>query len=76
AVHTQINQKTNESLESTRRMLGLVAESQEVGANTMITLDEQGEKLKRIEEGLDNIHAGMTEAERNLTNLQKCCGLC
>ncbi|CAF4376407.1 unnamed protein product [Rotaria socialis] len=56
AVHTQINQKTNESLESTRRMLGLVAESQE--------------------EGLDNIHAGMTEAERNLTNLQKCCGLC
>ncbi|CAF4418750.1 unnamed protein product, partial [Rotaria magnacalcarata] len=56
-------------------MLGLVAESQEIGTNTMVALDEQGEKLKRIEEGLDNIHAGMTEAERNLTNLQKCCGL-
>ncbi|CAF1006148.1 unnamed protein product [Rotaria magnacalcarata] len=75
-VHAQINQKTNESVESTRRMLGLVAESQEIGTNTMVALDEQGEKLKRIEEGLDNIHAGMTEAERNLTNLQKCCGLC
>ena len=49
AVQTQINQKTNESLESTRRMLGLVAESHEVGTNTMIMLDEQDEKFDRIE---------------------------
>jgi hypothetical protein len=48
-VQGQINQKTNDSLESTRRMLGLVAESQEVGTNTMIALDEQGEKLNKIE---------------------------
>ncbi|CAF0833310.1 unnamed protein product [Rotaria sordida] len=76
AIQSQINQKTNDSLESTRRMIGFVAESQEIGSNTMVMLDEQGEKLKRIETGLDNIHAGMTEAEKNLTNLQKCCGLC
>ncbi|UJR36442.1 hypothetical protein I4U23_029165 [Adineta vaga] len=75
-IQAQIHSKTNESLESTRRMLGLVAESQEVGTNTMIMLDEQGEKLNQIEGGLDNIHAGMDEAERNLNNLQKCCGLC
>lgn len=48
-IQRQINEKTNESLESTRRMLGLVAESQEVGTNTMIMLDEQGEQLNRIE---------------------------
>ena len=48
-IRVQINAKTNESLESTRRMLGLVAESQEVGTNTMIMLDYQVEKLKRIE---------------------------
>jgi hypothetical protein len=30
-------------------MLGLVAESQEIGTNTMIMLDEQGEKLNKIE---------------------------
>lgn len=48
-VQRQINQKTNESLESTRRMLGLVAESQELGTNTMIALDEQGEQLNKIE---------------------------
>ncbi|CAF2399587.1 unnamed protein product [Rotaria sp. Silwood2] len=76
AIQSQINQKTNESVESTRRMVGLVAESQEIGTNTMIMLDEQGEKLNRIDAGLDNIHAGMSEAEKNLTNLQKCCGLC
>ncbi|CAF1072473.1 unnamed protein product [Adineta steineri] len=76
AIQAQINQKTNESLESTRRMLGLASETQEVGINTMIMLDEQGEKLNKIEEGLDNIDYGMDEAERNLNNLEKCCGLC
>jgi hypothetical protein len=49
AIQRQINQKTDDSLQSTRRMLGLVAESQEVGVNTMIQLDEQGEKLNKIE---------------------------
>jgi len=47
-IQSQINQKTNESLESTRRMLGLVAESQEVGTNTMIMLDEQGENSIKL----------------------------
>ncbi|CAF1550234.1 unnamed protein product [Adineta steineri] len=57
-------------------MLGLASETQDVGINTMIMLDEQGEKLNKIEEGLDNIDYGMDEAERNLNNLEKCCGLC
>ncbi|CAF1527630.1 unnamed protein product, partial [Adineta steineri] len=76
AIQAQINQKTNESLESTRRMLGLASETQEVGINTMIMLDEQGEKLNKIEEGLDNIDYEMAQAQRNLNNLEKCCGLC
>ena len=48
-IQRQMNATTNESLESTRRMLGLVTETQEVGVNTMIMLDDQGEKLNRIE---------------------------
>lgn len=48
-VQRQINQRTDESVESTRRMLGMVAESQEVGTKTMIMLDEQGAKLNDIE---------------------------
>lgn len=39
-------------------------------------LDEQGEQLDHIEGNLDDINVDMREAERNLTNLEKCCGLC
>lgn len=34
------------------------------------------EQLERIEEGLDQINQDMKEAEKNLTDLGKCCGLC
>uniref|UniRef100_G3PJH6 Synaptosomal-associated protein n=1 Tax=Gasterosteus aculeatus aculeatus TaxID=481459 RepID=G3PJH6_GASAC len=33
-------------------------------------------ELERIEEGLDQINSDMKEAEKNLTDLGKCCGLC
>ncbi|RMX46407.1 hypothetical protein pdam_00000693 [Pocillopora damicornis] len=49
---------TDQSLESTRRMLQLA------------------EELDRVEENLDQINVDMREAERNLTGLEKCCGLC
>lgn len=39
-------------------------------------MDEQGEKLNRVEENLDTINADMREAEKNLTGLEKFCGLC
>ncbi|MGH0114478.1 UNVERIFIED_CONTAM: hypothetical protein FKN15_018797 [Acipenser sinensis] len=38
-------------------------------------LDEQGEQLHRVEEGMDQINEDMKHAEKNLTNLTKCCGL-
>uniref|UniRef100_H2L4F6 Synaptosomal-associated protein n=1 Tax=Oryzias latipes TaxID=8090 RepID=H2L4F6_ORYLA len=70
------NQVTDESLESTRRMIQLVEESKDVGIRTVVMLDEQGEQLERIDEGLDQINSDMKEAEKNLTDLGKCCGLC
>ncbi|KAM4566802.1 synaptosomal-associated protein 25 isoform 2-T3 [Odontesthes bonariensis] len=70
------NQITDESLDSTRRMLQLVEESKDVGIRTVVMLDEQGEQLERIDEGLDQINSDMKEAEKNLTDLGKCCGLC
>ncbi|KAJ7340064.1 Synaptosomal-associated protein 25 [Desmophyllum pertusum] len=50
--------------------------SQEVGIKTLVALDEQGEQLDRVEENLDQINVDMKEAEKNLTGLEKCCGLC
>lgn len=67
---------TDESLESTRRMLQLAEETQDTGIKTLVTLDEQGEKLNRIEENLDSINADMREAEKNLSGLERFCGLC
>ncbi|XP_039485276.1 synaptosomal-associated protein 25 isoform X4 [Drosophila santomea] len=64
------------SLESTRRMLALCEESAEVGMRSIVMLDEQGEQLDRIEEGMDQINADMREAEKNLSGMEKCCGIC
>ncbi|KAM6969353.1 synaptosome associated protein 23.1 [Tautogolabrus adspersus] len=75
-ISARANQVTDESLESTRRMLQLAEESKQTGVNTMVMLDEQGEQLKRVDEGMDQINQDMRQAEKNLTDLSKCCGLC
>eukprot|EP00079_Xenopus_tropicalis_P037857 XP_017951628.1 PREDICTED: synaptosomal-associated protein 23 isoform X1 [Xenopus tropicalis] len=75
-IQLKANQVTDDSLESTRRMLNLALESQDTGIKTITMLDEQGEQLNRIEEGMDQINKDMREAEKNLTELNKCCGLC
>lgn len=69
-------QVTDESLESTRRMLNLMDESKEAGIRTLVALDDQGEQLDRIEEDMDRINADMKEAEKNLSGMEKCCGVC
>nr|XP_022334474.1 synaptosomal-associated protein 25-like isoform X11 [Crassostrea virginica] len=77
----QITQETldnanQESLESTRRMLNMCEEGKEAGIRTLVMIDEQGEQLDRIEEGMDQINQDMRDAEKNLEGLEKCCGLC
>uniref|UniRef100_A0A671Q8F9 Synaptosomal-associated protein n=1 Tax=Sinocyclocheilus anshuiensis TaxID=1608454 RepID=A0A671Q8F9_9TELE len=51
-------------------------QSRETGVKTMTMLDEQGEQLRRVDQGMDQINQDMRQAERNLTDLSKCCGLC
>ncbi|KAK1793075.1 hypothetical protein P4O66_011482 [Electrophorus voltai] len=70
------NQLTDESLESTRRMLQLAEESEQTGAKTMNMLNQQGEQLREVERGMDQINEDMKQADKNLTDLSKCCGLC
>lgn len=70
------NQTTDDSLESTRRMLALCEESKEAGIKTLVMLDDQGEQLDRVEGGLDTINTDMKEAEEHLKGMEKCCGLC
>ncbi|XP_003475764.1 synaptosomal-associated protein 23 [Cavia porcellus] len=75
-IQLRANQLTDESLESTRKILDLAVQSQEAGIKTITLLDEQGEQLNRIEEGMDQINKDMRETEKTLTELNKCCGLC
>jgi len=70
------NRVTDDSLESTRRILALCEESKEAGIRTLVALDDQGEQIERIEEGMDQINADMREAEKNLSGMEKCCGIC
>ncbi|XP_068436472.1 synaptosomal-associated protein 23-like [Clinocottus analis] len=70
------NQVTDESLESTRRMLQMANESKETGTKTLVILDQQGEQLRQVDQGMDKINQDMRQAEKNLTDLSKCCGLC
>jgi len=67
---------TDESLASTRRMVGLIEESKESAVSTMVQLDEQGEQLRRVEDGLDEINLGIRDAETHIEDMEKCCGLC
>lgn len=75
-INLKMNATTDESLESTRRMLQLCEESKEAGIKTLVMLDDQGEQLERVEGGLDTINQDMREAEEHLKGMEKCCGLC
>jgi synaptosomal-associated protein 25 len=75
-IQFRCNQRTDESLEGTRRMMLLCEESKEAGIKTLVMLDDQGEQLERVEQGLDTINTDMKEAEEHLQGMEKCCGLC
>uniref|UniRef100_A0AAQ4NSE2 Multifunctional fusion protein n=1 Tax=Gasterosteus aculeatus aculeatus TaxID=481459 RepID=A0AAQ4NSE2_GASAC len=49
--------------------------SKDAGIRTLVMLDEQGEQLDRVEDGMNHINQDMKEAEKNLKDLGKCCGL-
>ena len=56
-------------------ILTLVGNTDRMYVNVVFSYDET-EQLDRIEEGMDQINADMREAEKNLTGMEKCCGLC
>lgn len=70
----RIDHVTKESVDSTRRMRAMAEETRHVGANTMITLNEQGEQLDNMDRRLDEINVDLNQIDENLTKLEKCCG--
>merc|ERR1712062_618141 len=74
-LQAKANAVTDDSLDSTRRMMAMMEDSQATGAGTLEELDRQGEQLNRVEGHLDNINAQMKEADKALTGMEKWCGL-
>ena len=46
-----------------------------MGKDTLTELNDQGEKLNRVEGNLDTINADMKKADKTLTNMEKWFGL-
>merc|ERR1712241_1502053 len=57
-------------------MVTMMEESQQAGTKTIEMLENQGEALNRIEKGLDDINADMNRAAKDITQMEKWCGLC
>lgn len=76
AMARRADKLTDDSLAATHRMKNMMEESTDAGVNTLVMLDEQGEQLNRIEDGMDQINNDMRDAEAQLNNLDKCCGCC
>eukprot|EP00091_Calanus_sinicus_P000736 TRINITY_DN1067_c0_g1_i2.p1 TRINITY_DN1067_c0_g1~~TRINITY_DN1067_c0_g1_i2.p1 ORF type:complete len:203 (-),score=77.07 TRINITY_DN1067_c0_g1_i2:240-848(-) len=69
------NQKTDETLESTRRMMNLCAEAKDAGIKSLVALDDQGEQIDKIEGGLDSINGDMGLAEKALKSMDLAFGI-
>jgi len=76
SLQLKANQVTDESLESTRRMISLCEDSRGAGAKTIEMLEHQGEQLRRVEGNIDSVNEEMRQAEKHLTGMEKWCGLC
>lgn len=72
----RIDHVTGESLDATRRIRQVAEETHNIGVETLVTLNEQGEKLDNAERKLDEINVDLKQTDRNLHELEKCCGCC
>ena len=67
---------TDESVDATFRMKKLAIQTVDVGTHQLDKLDKQEQRLDELNTSLDRIDSGMTGAENEITEMEKCCGLC
>ena len=72
----RIDMKTDESLAATRRMRNVVEETNQMGVETLVTLNEQGEKLDNVERRLEEINVDLKQTDKHLRSIEACCGCC
>jgi len=62
-LENRIDMVTNETLDATRRIRQVAEETNQVGIDTLVTLNEQGEQLDDIEVRVDRIGADLKGTE-------------
>jgi len=68
-----INEKSDDTLECTRRMREMCAEAKDSGMKTLIALDDQEELIDKFEAAADGINADMALAEKALKAMDMAC---
>ena len=65
----EAEQIVDESLQSTERSLRLTHQIRELGFSTLAQLQDQGEKLRHVQEGVIQINADLKQGERELRSI-------
>ena len=60
----RIDMVTDETLDATRRIRQVAEETNQIGVDTLVTLNEQGEQLENVENRLDTIGADLHGTEK------------
>jgi len=68
-----INEKSDDTLECTRRMREMCAEAKDSGMKTLIALDDQEELIDKFEGAMDGINSDMALAEKALKAMDMAC---
>lgn len=72
-IEQRIDHVTNESVDATRRIRQVAEETNRIGVDTLVTVNEQGEQLDNVENRLDEINVDLKHTDKNLTKLETCC---
>ena len=72
----QVDVAQDEGLQITRNIRDIAIETHGIGRDTAETLIQQGEQLDNVERRMGEMNADLKEADRNLREIEKCCGCC
>jgi synaptosomal-associated protein 29 len=74
SIQTRIQQSKDSQLDSQRRALKAIYESEQLGTGTAEELSRQGEKLDNVEHKLDGMNSTLNQTQRNLNNIKSIFG--
>ena len=72
----QVDTAQDEGVQITRNIRDIAVETHGIALDTADTLIRQGEQLDNIDRRLDEVNSDIKEADRNLREIEKCCGCC